>query len=609
MAVLLLPLVTLPWFASLAAATPPTAEERAQVSAADAALKKAGNLYRSKKFAEAAALLEKIQGSLDALAENQSSELAALTGDLHKRLARARELLKKEGIELRPATRAPRPASATERVSFTRQIAPLLVARCAGCHIQRARGELSMASYASLAKGSLGGTVIMAGDAKGSRIVEVIESGDMPRSGGKVTPAELALLTAWIDQGAKFDGKDPAVQLTSLVPAGTGQAARLEVVPANRSDEVQFARDLGKTFIEQCLECHGQQNPRSGFSLNTFNRLLAGGDNGPALAPGKPGESLLARKLRGTSGKRMPLERPPLSEETIAKIEKWIALGARFDGADPATPLEDTVALVVALGSTHEQLRDSRAQLAAKNWRLILPDATGRNEATPQVLVYGAVGQELLADVARVADQQAAKIAALLKLPTDRPLVKGRLTLYVFDKRYDYGEVGTMLEHREIPAEWRGHWRYTGVDAYGCLLVEGDEIPPGLVAQQIAGAYVASLGKIPRWFAEGTARALAARLDPKDPRAKQWDDQAARLVKSADKPEAFLEGELPLEDADVLAYSFVKSLMSPPARYIALVAALEQGTKFDEAFSKHFRATPADVVAAWKTRLARGRGR
>ena len=63
-------------------------------------------------------------------------------------------------------------------------------------------------------------------------------------------------------------------------------------------------------------------------------------------------------------------------------------------------------------------------------------------------------------------------------MPADRSLVKGRLTLYVFDKRYDYGEVGTMLERREIPASWRGHWRYTGVDAYGCVLLTGTKRPP-----------------------------------------------------------------------------------------------------------------------------------
>ena len=62
--------------------------------------------------------------------------------------------------------------------------------------------------------------VVMPGDGKGSRIYEVIESGDMPRGGGKVDMAELTTLTKWIDQGAKFDGKDPTQTLEGPRRAG-----------------------------------------------------------------------------------------------------------------------------------------------------------------------------------------------------------------------------------------------------------------------------------------------------------------------------------------------------------------------------------------------------
>ena len=42
----------------------------------------------------------------------------------------------------------------------------------------------------------------------------------MPRGGGKVELAELTTLTKWIDQGAKFDGKDPTQVLKELVGPG-----------------------------------------------------------------------------------------------------------------------------------------------------------------------------------------------------------------------------------------------------------------------------------------------------------------------------------------------------------------------------------------------------
>jgi mono/diheme cytochrome c family protein len=520
-------------------------------------------------------------------------------------------LLAKHGVEIPtlPATEKPAEPKMEATISFSRQVAPLLMARCGGCHVDRARGEFSMASYAALEKGSANGTVLMPGDATGSRLIEVIESGDMPRGGGKVSPQEIKRLVDWINEGAKFDGVDPAASLASLAPPDPTMApGALEVVPATSTDEVLFARDLGPLLIENCLGCHGEQNPSNQFSVFNFARMLRGGIRGVPLAPGMPAESLLIKKLRGQAdGERMPRNKPPLDEETIARFEKWIALGARFDGEDAGAPLEDTVALVVAMNSTHDELAKSRADLAARHWRLILPDTAPVHVETPQAVVYGSMERELVEMVARVADEQAAAIARMFDLPSG-PLVKGRVTLFAFDKRYDYAEVGTMLERREIPAAWHGHWRFTGVDAYGCLLLDGDDVPPGLVAQQIAGAYVASLGKVPHWFAEGTARAVAAKIDPRDEQVKAWNSEAARLGQSLAKPEEFLGSELPPEERDVLSYSFVKLLMNSSSRFSALLAALNDGTAFEPAFEASYRGTPAEVAADWNKRVNR-RGR
>ncbi len=607
----ILALIVVLGVASSCWAAPFTELQRAQLHTAETWLHKAGELYKEGKYAEAGKYVERTQRVLRLLAD-ESGNLEIATSELGKRTERARELLAKHGVEVKalPARKEkPAEPKMDATVSFSRQVAPLLLAKCGGCHVQRARGEFSMASFAALEKGSASGAVVMPGDASGSRLIEVLESGDMPRGGGKVSPEELQRLVAWINEGAKFDGGDPAASLASIAPPDVTIAPdKLAVVPADGTEEVLFARDLGPVLIENCVGCHGERNPSNQFSVFTFARMLRGGVRGVPLAPGKPAESLLIKKLRGQAdGERMPRNKPPLSEETIAKFEKWIALGAKFDGEDANGPLEDTVALVVAMNSTHDELAKSRADLAARNWRLILPDTAPEHVETPQVVVYGSVGRELVDKVARVADEQAAGIARLFDLPSG-PLVKGRVTLFVFDNRYDYAEVGTMLERREIPAAWHGHWRYTGVDAYGCLLLDGDDVPPGLVAQQMAGAYVASLGKVPRWFAEGTARAVAAKLDPRDERVKAWDTEAARLMQSAAKPGAFLGGDLPPEESDVLSYSFVKFLMSSTSRFAELLAALSAGTAFEPAFEASYRAAPTAAVAEWNKRINR-RGR
>jgi len=601
---------THPWLAGPAAlfAAEPTVEQRAAVRVAETAIKRAGNLYRSKKFDEAAAALAEAQQKLDQLPVESSDELRKLTAPLEKQLARARELLAAEGIALAKGKDRPGGAKGSP-VSFTRQIAPLLVARCAGCHIQRSRGEFNMSTYVSLSKGSANGPVIVAGDAAISRLIELLRSGEMPRGGTKFSPEDLAIVSSWIENGAAFDGPDSAAPLTSF--AKTEPAAptkRPDVVAATGKEDVQFARDLGGILLANCRRCHGEDNPRNGFSIETFNRLLSGGDSGPVVVPRKGAESLLIKKLRGQAGARMPLDEPPLPDEQIAKFEKWIDSGAKFDGADAAAPLTDTVEQAIASGETHEQLSRRRAALAEKNWRLVSPDSKPRQEETDDFLVYGAVSPEVLAGVARVADEQASRLRKFFKTPSDARFIHGRMTLFVFDKRYDYGEVGAMLERREIPATWRGHWTFTPANAYGCLLIAGDKVSPGLVAQQLAATYVASRGNSPRWFAEGVGRAIAARVEPKDSRIKLWDDQVSRIVAASPKPEAFLTGGLAPEDADILSYAFVRHLMQQTSRFAALMAALDAGTSFNAAFAKAYGASPEALAGPWSQRpLKRGR--
>jgi hypothetical protein len=101
-------------------------------------------------------------------------------------------------------------------ISFTNTIAPILVNRCGRCHISDMAGQVSMASFADLMRGPSAGPIVTAGDPQTSRLVEVIESGDMPRGDGQVMPAELDKLKAWIAAGAKFDGGQPTADLVGL---------------------------------------------------------------------------------------------------------------------------------------------------------------------------------------------------------------------------------------------------------------------------------------------------------------------------------------------------------------------------------------------------------
>src|SRR5689334_7738433 len=62
-------------------------------------------------------------------------------------------------------------------------------------------------------------------------------------------------------------------------------------------ESLNFERDIAPLLVSHCLECH-QPNKRSGkLALNTLDELLAGGEQGPAIATEKPAASLLLQRI------------------------------------------------------------------------------------------------------------------------------------------------------------------------------------------------------------------------------------------------------------------------------------------------------------------------
>jgi hypothetical protein len=633
----------LAWAAVAIAA--PTADQTAKLRAAESALTKAESLYKNGKLAEAAAAVNHTQKSLAALVD--AKDLSKQLQPIARRLVNLHDDLAVDGANVsmidaavaslanpttdkpvtakpsetpvKPATTQPRPIPKTTtprpqpgiaagELSFTKQIAPLLVGKCGKCHVSAAKGQFSMATFASLMRGNKDGPVILPGKGTGSRIVEVIESGDMPRGGGQVAKDELAMLSKWIDQGAKFDGRNPADPLGGAAAAGPAKMEpepMLGVVAATGKESVLFSRDIAPVLAEQCIGCHGaQQNPGGQLRLTSFTSLLKGGTSGVCIQPGRPAASLIVRKIKGLSGDRMPLRKPPLSDAVIAKFEKWVAEGAKFDGHDPDDPMDFVAASYVASVSTHEQLATARAQRARQIWHLAIPDEQPDEKETKNFLVLGNVGPERLAEIADVAERDAAIVARNYHAPEGKPLVKGKMTLFVCGRRVDYSEFGKMVEEREVPSTSRGHFRFNMVNAYGTIVPpqNGDYSLVALVGQQVGGLYIASLGRSPQWFGDGAGAVIGLQLDSKDPRLKAWQQAVPTVLASGVKPDGFLTRSLGQEENEVLSYGFLKTLMSSSAKFNSLINSLRQGDEFESAFRRAYGAAPTQAAMVWAAR-------
>ncbi|MEQ8789977.1 MAG: DUF1553 domain-containing protein [Pirellulaceae bacterium] len=91
-----------------------------------------------------------------------------------------------------------------------------------------------------------------------------------------------------------------------------------------------FENYIRPVLTAQCYECHNSRDAQEGgLALDHRAALLAGGDSGKAVAPGKPAESLLLKILRHeVEGLEMPQGGEKLSNDVVEQFEKWIAMGA-----------------------------------------------------------------------------------------------------------------------------------------------------------------------------------------------------------------------------------------------------------------------------------------
>ncbi len=104
---------------------------------------------------------------------------------------------------------------------------------------------------------------------------------------------------------------------------------------------VSFRSQIAPLLQEHCLACHGAKKAEGGYRVDNFQELQRAGDTGESPIPQgeEQGAELLRRLETDDESERMPAERDGLIAEQIDLFRRWVAEGAVFDGADPATPL------------------------------------------------------------------------------------------------------------------------------------------------------------------------------------------------------------------------------------------------------------------------------
>lgn len=222
-------------------------------------------------------------------------------------------------------------------VDFGRDVRPVLTRYCAGCHQGDEReGQLSVETVDDLLRGGEHGAALVPGKSDQSRLWQMV-SGTLeprmpPEDQPRPTPAELAMLRAWIDAGAR-PATNPVHESTGAAATGSpGRApsslapkpiTALAWLPAHRLLAVGRHRhvDLQTTdgsFSERVAGLPGKVNAitpdHGGTSL-----LIATG------VPGQSGEAWLWNLGESRLERKFGEHRDVLYAAEPSRDGKWIA--------------------------------------------------------------------------------------------------------------------------------------------------------------------------------------------------------------------------------------------------------------------------------------------
>jgi len=128
----------------------------------------------------------------------------------------------------------------------------------------------------------------------------------------------VSILTGVLVAGRCLAGDLTPEQLQSLPPAAPGP--------------VDFTKDIRPILEASCVKCHARGKAKGGFSLETRESLLKGGDSGPAMVEGRSADShLIALVAAVDEDNVMPLKGSRLSAEEVGLLRAWIDRGAAWD--------------------------------------------------------------------------------------------------------------------------------------------------------------------------------------------------------------------------------------------------------------------------------------
>ena len=145
----------------------------------------------------------------------------------------------------------------------------------------------------------------------------------------RVGRARLPVARRLMGKGARTTAACIVVLLA--LSSGTNELLSAEAAPPDGKGVAFFESRIRPVLASKCYACHSQdaakaKNLKGKLLLDSKAGVLAGGESGRTIVPGKPEQSLLIEAILHES-----LEMPPnkrLSKNVISDFVKWIEMGA-----------------------------------------------------------------------------------------------------------------------------------------------------------------------------------------------------------------------------------------------------------------------------------------
>jgi hypothetical protein len=602
------------WLSATQPATAaPTAEQRKELADIREEATKAASLVRRKQVDEAEKILDECEARLQKIVGDTGfPENDRAVMSLQRLIMLQRQSIAQQKGDAKPGEGG---------VSFLKDVAPILKDKCGNCHSNNPRANLRLDTFAGMKQGGASGPLLTVGNPTRSLLIAKLTAPPnqrMPRNAPALSTKEIQTISLWITQGAKFDGDDenaPFAAATPNQPAKPKPA--VTVARPTGGETVSFSKDIAPFMVNLCVRCHSGNNPRSGFSLETFEKLLQGGDSGRVVIPG----NIDGSRMWDLVGKQDPIKMPPgqllITRTNWNNLRTWIEEGAKFDGDDPKKPIRELV-------PTEDQLRAQElakltpAEFAARRlkrtqeqWERVLPKEEPKSVESGEFIVFGNVSEARLKEIDGWAVEHAKALRTLFNDKAEL-LWKGKLAIIVFKDRFGYEEFNLVIENgREAPREMIGHAKVVPSfeDAYVALQDVGDGASsesPGLqisLIDHLTGAYLQrSSGKLPEWILRGTGLAMAGKASPGNPYIQGLHAAAQESVQTLEKPDdVFRDGVFSPSDTGSVGYTLVEFLLKAGGgpKFGQLIKSLQGGANIATAVKDIYGTDLAAVATAY----------